>query len=64
MDFFVAAHGIVEGFFVAGEGRWVEDDEVVFGFCFFEEIEDIGLDDLHFQMISGGIGAGAIAGWT
>ncbi len=64
MDFLVAAHGVHEGGLVAGETGGIEDDEVVFRFCVFEEIEDVVLDYFDFHPIevrifpSGGTSAG------
>lgn len=62
VDFFVAAHGVVEGFFVPCEAGGVEDDEVILGFCGFEEVEDVCLDDFDVEVVEGGVVAGGGAG--
>ena len=62
VDFLVAAHGVHEGLFVAGETRGIEDDEVVVGFGVFEEIEDVVFEHLDVQAVELGIVAGGLAG--
>ncbi len=41
VDFLIAAHGVHERLFIAGETRRIEDDQIVFGFRLLEEIEEI-----------------------
>ena len=62
MDFLVAAHGVHECLFVAGETRGIEDDEIVFGFRVFEEIEDIVFEDLDVEVVEFGVVACGFAG--
>ena len=62
VDFFVAAHGVDEGFFIFCEAGGVEDDEVVIGLGGFEEVEDVGLDDGDGEVVEGGVFAGGGAG--
>lgn len=62
VDFLIAAHGIGEGLFVAGEAGGIEDDEVVFGFGVFEEVEDVVFDDVDVESVDLGVVACGGAG--
>lgn len=62
VDFLVTAHGVAECFFVFGEAGWIEDDEVVCGFGFFEEVEDVCLDDFDVELVELSVLAGGGAG--
>lgn len=62
MDFFVAAHGVVERLFIPREARWVENDEVILGFSGFQEIEDVCFDDFDVEVVEFGVAACGGAG--
>jgi hypothetical protein len=49
-------------FLVAGETRRIEDDQVVFRFRVFEEIEDIVFEHFDFHAVEFGVVARGIAG--
>ena len=55
VDFLVAAHGVVEGLFVAGEGGRIEDDEIILFSGFFavtEIVKGVGCFDLERKLIA------------